>query len=209
MKDDTIRVKPWHRRAAGAVLETVRDAIGPKYTVSIGGESGSGKSEIATALAEALEAEGLAAGILQADDYFIYMSRECDALRRQCLDLVGPREVKLDYLDAHLRAFKQGADDLYKPVAVYHEARFEHEVMPVGHLRVLLAEGTYCTLLEFADTKVFIDRTVQDTLEDRRGRGRDLMDEFTERILEIEHEIVREHRAMADIVVHADGSISY
>jgi len=207
MKDDKIVVKAWHRSAAGAIVEAYRDRLGARHTVSVGGESGSGKSEIATALADALEAEGLSAGILQADDYFIYMSRECDALRRKCLDLVGPREVKLDYLDAHLRAFKEGAADIYKPVAVYQEARFEHEVMPLAGLRVLIAEGTYCTLLEFADTKVFIDRDYRDTLADRAARGRDVMDAFTEKILEIEHGIVQEHRARADIVIHSGGTI--
>jgi len=207
MKDDKIAVKEWHRSAARAIVETIRDRLGPRHTVSVGGESGSGKSEIATALADALETEGLSAGILQADDYFIYMSRECDALRRKCLDLVGPREVKLDYLDAHLRAFKQGAEDIYKPVAVYQEARFEHEVMPLAGLRVLIAEGTYCTLLEFADTKVFIERDYRDTLADRTARGRDPMDAFTERILKIEHGIVRGHRALADVIVHGDGTI--
>ncbi|MEA3367788.1 MAG: hypothetical protein U9R68_06725 [Planctomycetota bacterium] len=207
MKDDKIVVKDWHRAAGRAIVEAIHGRLGPRHTVSVGGESGSGKSEIATALAEALEAEGLATGILQADDYFIYMSRECDALRRKCLDLVGPREVKLDYLDSHLRAFERGAEDIYKPLAVYQEARFEHEVMPLAGLRVLIAEGTYCTLLEFADTKVFIDRDYRDTLADRAARGRDVMDEFAEKILAIEHGTVCEHKAMADIVVHADGTI--
>lgn len=193
--------------AQRAIFGQIRDEIGEKFTISVGGESGSGKSEIALALKEVLEAHGFPTGILQADDYFIYMSQVCDALRRKCLDLVRPGEVKLDFMDCHLRSFKQGAVDLYKPVAVYQEARFERELMPVKDLRVLIAEGTYCTLLELAEMRVFIDRDFRDTLEDRRFRGRDLMDEFTEKILEIEHKVVQEHKQKAQIIVRNDGTI--
>jgi uridine kinase len=207
MKGDKIHVKDWHRRAAESIVRHIEPEIGDKFTLSVAGESGAGKSEIAVALKEDLEARGLATGILQADDYFIYMSRVCDALRRKALDLVGPMEVKLDFIDCHLRSFKQGADDLYKPVGIYEEARFDREVMPVADLRGLIAEGTYCTLLEFADWRVFIDRDYQDTRRDRRARGRDLEDEFTDRILRREHEIIREHKSRADLVVLADGSI--
>jgi len=207
MRDDKIFIKAWHRAASQAILDQISDEIGEKFTISVGGESGSGKSEIALALKEVLEANGFPTGVLQADDYFIYMSQVCDALRRKCLALVGPNEVKLDFMDCHLRSFKQGVADIYKPIAVYQEARFEREVMPVMNLRVLIAEGTYCTLLEFADSRVFIDRDFHDTLEDRNTRGRDLMDEFTEKILEIEHKIVKEHKQRAKIIVCNDGTI--
>ena len=110
-------------------------------------------------------------------------------------------------MDCHLRSFKQGAKDLYKPVAIFQEARFEREVMPVKNLSVLIAEGTYCTLLELVDTRVFIDRDFRDTHKDRINRGRDLMDEFTEKVLKIEHEVVREHKEKAHIIVHKNGTI--
>ncbi|MCK4465169.1 MAG: hypothetical protein KAU83_05605 [Bacteroidales bacterium] len=207
MKGDKIFVKEWHRRAARAIFNQIRKEIGEKFTISVGGESGSGKSEIALALKEMLENHGLPTGILQADDYFIYMSQVCDTLRRKCIDLVGPGEVKLDFIDCHLRSFKQGAMDIYKPVAVYKEARFEREIMPVKDLRVLIAEGTYCTLLDFADKRVFINRDFHDTIEDRRARGRDLIDEFTEKILEIEHKVIREHKQKAQIIVCKNGTI--
>ncbi len=208
MKDDKIIVKQWHRRAAGEIFKNIHDQIGEKFVISIGGESGSGKSEIALALKELMEANTINTGILQADDYFIYMSQTCDAFRRKCIDLVGPGEVKLDFIDCHLRSFKQGAVDLYKPVAVYQEAKFYREVLPVKHLQVLIAEGVYCTLLEFADTRIFIDRDFRDTLEDRKNRRRDLMDKFSGKILEIEHNIVKDHKEKAQIIVLKGGTIN-
>jgi uridine kinase len=207
MKDDRVFVKEWHRRAARLIVDRIEPFAGDRITLSVAGESGAGKSEIAVAIRERLESLGVAAGILQADDYFIYMSRICDAMRRKALELVGPTEVKLDFIDCHLRSFKRGADDLYKPVAVYEEARFEREVMPVADLRVLIAEGTYCMLLEFADRRVFIDRDYHETRRDRRDRARDLEDDYTDAILQREHEIIREHKALADFVVGENGDV--
>jgi uridine kinase len=207
MRGDKIFVKDWHRQAAAAIVGHIEARLADKFTLSIAGESGAGKSEIAVALKEDLEARGFATGILQADDYFIYMSKVCDAVRRKAPELVGPGEVKLDFIDCHLRSFKAGAADLYKPVGIYEEARFDREVMPVAALRVLIAEGTYCTLLEFADCRVFVARDYQQTREDRRARGRDLEDEFTNAILQREHEFIREHRPRADFIVHEGGRV--
>jgi uridine kinase len=92
-------------------------------------------------------------------------------------------------------------------MGVYEEARFDREIMPVADLRVLIAEGTYCTLLEYADCRVFVARDFHQTQEDRRSRGRDLEDEFTNSILQREHEFIREHKPRADFIVHEDGSV--
>jgi uridine kinase len=207
MKGDRIFVNDWHRGAVAGILPHIESRLGDKLTVSVAGESGSGKTGIAVALKEALETRGFATGILQADDYFIYLSKACDAVRRKAPEMVGPGEVKLDFIDCHLRSFKAGAVDLYKPVGIYEEARFDREVMPVADLRVLIAEGTYCTLLEFADCRIFVDRDFHQTQEDRRARGRDLEDEFTNSILQREHEFIREHKLHADFIVHEDGSV--
>ncbi|MHC4503623.1 MAG: hypothetical protein ACYTFI_09985 [Planctomycetota bacterium] len=207
MKGDKIFVKDWHRQAAAAIVPHIEGRLDDKLTISVAGESGAGKSEIAVALKEDLHARGFATGILQADDYFIYMSKVCDAVRRKAPELVGPGEVKLDFIDCHLRSFKAGAIELYKPVGIYEEARFDREVMPVGDLRVLIAEGTYCTLLEFADCRVFVARDYHQTQEDRRARGRDLEDEFTNTILEREHGFIREHKRLADFIVHEGGRV--
>jgi hypothetical protein len=79
--------------------------------------------------------------------------------------------------------------------------------MPVKDLRVLIAEGTYTSLLEFADLRVFIDASYHETKKARLERARDLMDEFTAEILEREHRIIREHKSRADFLVSLDGSV--
>jgi hypothetical protein len=71
-----------------------------------------------------------------------------------------------------------------------------------------LIEGTYTTLLEFVDLRVFIDRTYRQTLEARKRRARDKWEPFIQDVLEREHQIICQHRALAEIVIPSDfGSI--
>jgi len=44
-------------------------------------------------------------------------------------------------------------------------------------------------------------------LEKRKLRARDIMDDFGEKVLEIEHHIIREMRVHADLYIQKDYSI--
>ena len=71
---------------------------------------------------------------------------------------------------------------------------------------VLIAEGTYTTLLESALTHVFIDRSYRETRAHREKRKRDAaeLDPFIDTVLEIEHGIISAHKARAQIVIDGD-----
>ena len=93
MRGDAIIVEQHHRRAGRGVtdhlLPTLQKTSG-RYTLSVAGESGSGKSETAQALAEQLEKAGINCTILQQDDYFVYPPRSNDRARREDIGWVGP-----------------------------------------------------------------------------------------------------------------------
>ncbi|MEC7464620.1 MAG: hypothetical protein VX809_08395 [Pseudomonadota bacterium] len=62
MRGDVILVEQHHRVAAEEIAPAMLKAIASsddKYTITVAGESGSGKSETATAIAEVLEAAGI------------------------------------------------------------------------------------------------------------------------------------------------------
>ena len=65
-------------------------------TVTVAGESGSGKSEIAHCIAEVLEGEGKRALVLGQDDYFKLPPKSNHNRRLEGIDWVGPGEVRLD-----------------------------------------------------------------------------------------------------------------
>ncbi len=213
MRGDTIIVEDHHRRAAAeivpALLPEIRESAG-KYTISVAGESGSGKSETATAIADALAGEGIDSVIFQQDDYFVYPPRSNDRARRKDITWVGPGEVRLDLLDEHLNAFRGGAASIDKPLVVYETDSITAEDMPTAEARVAIAEGTYTSLLENVDTRVFIARDYEQTRAHREKRKRDAaeLDPFIDEVLKIEHAIISGHRARADVVIDADYSVT-
>ncbi len=213
MRGDSIVIEDHHRKAAAGIAPIVRASLtdnGKPIGVTVAGESGSGKSEIAAALAEALGTDGIACVILGQDDYFVYPPKSNDAARRKDIGWVGPQEVKLDLLDDHMRAIIDGAQTLEKPEVVYEDDTVESEVLNTSGIRVVIAEGTYTTLIPSATHHAFIDRDYTQTRKHREKRNRDAseLDTFIDRVLEIEHGIISAHKAKADIIVNEDYSVS-
>lgn len=209
MHGDRIVIEPHHRRAARGIDEWLGEQGLPGergYVITVAGESGSGKSETASALAETLAARGIDSVIFQQDDYFVHPPKSNDRARRDDIDWVGPGEVRLDLLDEHLRAFKRGDASVRKPLVRYEEDRIDSEALDLEGFAVAIAEGTYTTLLEAADLRVFIDRTWEQTRAHREKRSRHAseLDPFIDRVLKIEHEIISAHKARADLVVDSE-----
>lgn len=214
MRGDSIVIEDHHRKAAAGIAPVVRatlEAGEERIGVTIAGESGSGKSEIAAALAEALTELGTPCVILGQDDYFVYPPKSNDAARRKDINWVGPQEVKLDLLDEHMRAFIDGAEQIEKPEVVYEDDLVDSEVLDTNGARVVIAEGTYTTLIPSATHHAFIDRNYTQTRKHREKRNRDAseLDAFIDRVLEIEHGIISAHKAKADIIIHDDYSVTH
>ena len=212
MQGDSIVIEDHHRKAAAGIAPVVLKTLAKKpgrLGVTIADESGSGKSETAAALAEALGDHGIECVIFQQDDYFIHPPRTNDKTRRADIDWVGPGEVKLDAMDSHMRAFLQGAKAIEKPLVIYEDDTVTTETMATGTARVAIAEGTYTTLIGAATHRAFIDRDYTQTRKHREKRNRDAseLDAFIDRVLEIEHGIISSHKALADIIVDEDYSV--
>ena len=209
MEGDRIVIEPHHQRAAQQIDAhlAAHDLPGEeRFVITVAGESGSGKSETAAALAEALAARGIDSVIFQQDDYFVYPPKSNDRARREDIGWVGPGEVRLELLDGHLEAFRRGENAVSKPLVRYAEDRIDEEILDLEGFAVAIAEGTYTTLLEAADLHVFIDRTWEQTRAHREKRSRDAaeLDPFIDRVLEIEHEIISRNKQRADLIVDHD-----
>jgi uridine kinase len=213
MQGDTIVIEDHHHRAAinvAAKLLPIIQASTAKYTLTVAGESGAGKSEVATAIARQLQAADIPCLILQQDDYFVYPPKTNDRTRREDIDWVGPQEVRLDLMSAHLKAFLDNEPAIEKPLVIYADDRIDSETLDMQAARVAIAEGTYTSKLEHVNTRVFIDRDYRDTRKHRERRNRDAseLDEFIDRVLVIEHEIISADKARADIIINRDYTIT-
>ena len=212
MKGDVIIVEDHHRRAATAIVERIAPDIlarDRRSTVTVAGESGSGKSETGQALADALGARGISAVVFGQDDYFVLPPKSNDAKRRADIGWVGSSEVRLDLLDEHLGAVQRGASSVTKPLVIYDEDRVTDEVLDLTGVQVVIAEGTYTTLLRNVDTRIFIARNRLETLDARLRRGREQFDPYIEQVLEIEHAIISPHRARADVVLSREYEVEF
>jgi len=201
MRGDKLVIEPHHTARAAEITKWLEDRIVKGLVVTVAGESGSGKSELASEIAKALTGIGHPAGILQQDDYFVFPPKTNHEMRRRNLEQVGPYEVKLDFLDCNLRSFKLGESPIYKPLVDYDADLIETEEMDTSSFDVMVAEGTYTTMLHFADVRVFIDRDYEQTRSDRKRRGRDSLEPFVEDVLRREHELISQHKTHANIVI--------
>jgi len=207
MKGDVLIIEEHHFKAAKKIVEKIINKIKIKnnrFVVVVAGESGSGKSETAKALAIELEKSKIKTVILGQDDYFHLPPKSNDAKRREDPEWLGPHvEVNLDALENNLKDAINGKNEIIKPLVDYEKNIIEKETISLLGIKVIIAEGTYTSLLKNVDIRIFIARNRLDTLEHRlkRNRGGEAKDPFIEQVLKIEHKIIAGHIQLADFVI--------
>jgi uridine kinase len=213
MKGDKLVLLDYHMRAAGEIVSHIIQDIRKKktrYIITVAGESGSGKSETGKAIADELEKFGIKSVLLGQDDYFVLPPRSNDLKRREDPEWLGPHvEVKLDVLEQNLKDAIHGKKEISKPLVDYDANLIGDENINLDGIKVLIAEGTYTSLLKHVDTRIFICRNWLDTLEHRRKRmrGNEVGDPFIEQVLGIEHKIIAGHKQLADILITEDFNV--
>ena len=210
MRGDVLIIQEWHRKAglkaAQLIIPQIEQSAG-KFTITVAGESGSGKSEIAEVIAEALAEKNIKTVILQQDDYFIHPPKTNENTRRKDIDWVGANEVHLDIMDQNLKDFKEGKAQITKPLVIFEEDRIIEETINIEEFKAAIAEGTFATTLNQVDCRVFIDQTYHETKKARLLRAREEQDDFLETVLKIEHKVISSHKRIADLIVTGDYDV--
>jgi uridine kinase len=210
MKGDKLVIGEGHVNAVDQITELLLPHISStqdRFAVTIAGESGSGKSEIAVVLSETLSRMGIRSIILQQDDYFVYPPKTNAKMRKKNINNVGLSEVRLALLDQNLKDLVEGKSEIVKPLVIFGADQITEEKVKLKNIKVAIVEGAYTTILKNAHQHIFIDRTYNDTRETRLHRAREKQDEFLERVLEIEHRIISSHKAQADVIITKDYKV--
>lgn len=210
MIGDILHVKPHHVPPARKISDHILTEIGSSqkaYTLTVGGESGSGKSTLSLAIKQVLAEDGHECFIFHMDDYFHLPPKDNHDRRVTDINKVGPGEVNLELLQEHLDKVQQGTDRLRKPLVHYRENLMREVIVELEDVDVVIAEGTYVTLLEHINCKIFMLRNYEDTYHARIARARDPIIPFNEEVLKIEHEIIQQHKELADILVDQDYNV--
>lgn len=210
MIGDIIRVKPHHLPPAREIFKLIQSNLqeaDPVFAITVGGESGCGKSTLSLAIKEVLREKGLNTFIFHMDDYFKLAPKDNHGQRVEDITQVGPQEVNLELLQEHVDKSKEGVDLLKKPLVHYRENQIREVIVEMEGVDVIIVEGTYVTLLERIDCKIFMQRNYLDTYEARVERARDPIISFNEEVLKIEHDIISRHAEIADILVNKEYEI--
>lgn len=213
MKGDVIIIKEEHIQSARTIVPLIIEKIKSKpsrYVITIAGESGSGKSETAHAIANELKVSGIDSVVLGQDDYFYLPPKLNSEKRKTDESWLGPhKEVDFDTLEQNLFDAVRGSSEIVKPLVNYDLDTVSSEMVSLKDVKVVIAEGTYTSLLKHVDTRVFIARDWIKTLEHRRerNRGNEVKDVFTESILATEHKIIAGHKQLADFVINDDYQV--
>jgi uridine kinase len=211
MKGDILIIDENHRTAASRIVDLILNEIQKtknKFVITVAGESGAGKSEIAASIAEKLKEEKIKSYIFGQDDYFKLPPKTNARQREKDISWVGMQEVNLDLLDQNIQDALNGKNSITKPLVDFNADKIGEEKVMLAEFKVLIAEGTYTTTLKNADCRIFIDRNKMDTLESRKKRAREKQDDFLEMILTIEHEIISKHKNQADIIISRDWKVA-
>lgn len=208
MIGDKIILKSEHLSLAKKLLDTV-DSLksSDRFAIAIGGESGSGKSTLALAIKEILDHGKIPSFVFHMDDYFRLPPKANHKARQEDLSRVGITEIDMDLLSRHIDDFIRGRSTIDKPLVDYENNIIGQEEVVSSHFRVAIIEGTYVLTLPQPELKVFMLRDFRDTFEARRNRGRDPVDEFNDKVLQIEHNIIVRHAQMANITVDKNYKI--
>jgi len=204
MEGDVLIINNFHRKAAKQAVSILLPEIesnSGKYFLTVAGESGAGKSEIAASISAELEKAGKKCYVFAQDDYFVYPPKTNAEKRKEDIGWVGMQEVKLFLLDEEIAAIRKGEMLIEKPLVIFGEDRITTEKVELGEYEVFIAEGTYTSALKNVDAKIFIDRNLRDTKKARAKRAREKQDEFLEKILSIEHRIISAQKKDADIII--------
>jgi len=201
-----------HKEASQSIAEQIIRKINKKkrrYTITLAGESGCGKTETAKALVAEFNRQGINSLVLSQDDYFFLPPLSNDAMRKKSPEWLGPhKEVNMKLLDDTLVEAMVG--DKINVSHIDYDTNIERiEKICIEDIKVIIVEGTYTSLLKHIDTRIFIDADYKDTLKFRklRSRGNEVNDPFVENILETEHKIIAGHKYLADFIITKDYDV--
>ena len=200
MIGDILLIEEKHHKAADQILEYLKGVKAEKHIIAIGGESGSGKSELAHVIARKIKVTGDQAKILHIDNYYKIPPSERTAWRMEHgFESIGLNEYNWDLIHKNIENFKD--DQLATmPCIDLLTDQIDSLTTDFKGIRFLIIEGLYAVKAD-ADLRVFIDLTYHETKKAQLVRKKEPQNEFRLNVLKREHEIVQSLRPLANLIV--------
>ena len=205
MLGDVLLITEKHLVAADLIIEEVLAKKKNKFIIGISGESGSGKSELAHAVAKGLRKHKIIAKPLHIDNYYRIHPLERTQWRTEngIENVVGYSEYDWDTIYRNISEFKQGISSTGPCVDLVTE-QIDQLTTDYSVVDMLIIDGLYAIKTEGVDLSVFIELTYHETKKAQVVRGKEPQNEYRARVLEQEHKMVQALRPKANLLVNME-----
>lgn len=206
MLGDVLLITDAHRKAAEQIVSKLAHMGSDKIVIAIGGESGSGKSELAHVTSRRLKSMGELAKILHIDNYYRVSPRERTAWRKEHgIDSIGLDEYDWDLIRQNIAEFRESKEAVLPCIDLLTDQE-DRLLTSFEGIRYLIVEGLYPLKVD-ADLRIFIDLTYHETKKAQLLRGKEPQNEFRLQVLQREHVAVQSLRPLADLIVTKDFDV--
>ncbi len=208
MLGDVLLIEDKHRKAGEKIIEEILKRKKENFTVAISGESGTGKTELAHVIAKGLRKHGLFAKPIHTDNYYRILPLERTEWRQKngVDKVVGYDEYNWDQINKTVADFKEKTFSTMPCVDLVTE-QVDLLTTNFADIDMLIIDGLYAMNLKDVDLKVFIDITYHETGKAQKLRGKEPQNEYRMKVLLKEHEMVKNLKEMANIMIHKDYSV--
>lgn len=206
MLGDVLLITEKHEKAAEQIVARLGRIESDKMVIAIGGESGSGKSELAHVISRRLKDKGELAKILHIDNYYKVSPQERTEWRkRHGVESIGLSEYDWDLINQNIAEFRESKEAVLPCIDLLTDQE-DRLITNFEGIKYLIVEGLY-PLRADADLKIFIDLTYHETKKAQILRGKEPQNEFRLQVLQREHEVVQSLRPSADLLVTKDFDV--
>jgi len=199
---DKLRITAGHAKAAHELVPVIREALKAtgKVVFAAGGESGTGKSEIAYLVREILKEQGVSTVAWSFDNAYVTTPEEREEKRAEDYDNnVGLNEMNRSKIEEVLSCFEQD-----KPVTVPIVVINADGSRPIKEItldmekkKVLILDGLYAAIIgklktdESKATRIIAMNAKKFNLDAQKERGKEEVNEHRLKVLERECQAVR------------------
>lgn len=206
MMGDILLITEEHRKAGKQIVERLSEIQTEKLVIAIGGESGSGKSELAHVISRRLKDRGELAKILHSDNYYKVSPQQRTAWRNEHgIESIGLAEYDWDLINRNIAEFREGKEAVLPCIDLLTDQE-DRLITNFEGIKHLIVEGLYALEVD-ADLRIFLDLTYHETKKAQVLRGKEPQSEYRLQVLEREHEVVQSLKPLADYLVTKDFQI--
>jgi uridine kinase len=209
MLNDIITIREHHIQAAELVFETISEKVNKdKLIIAIAGEVASGKTTLAFLIGRMFKIKGKRSKIIDLVDFYKIPPIERREWReKHDINKIGADEYDWDLINKTIEGFQEGKKVTIPQVDLHTDLvdQVHTDFKPVD---VLIVSGLYAFYCKPVDFKIFMELTYRETYETQKYTGKELMDSFRNKILELEHVAVQKQKDDADYYIDFDSFLN-